>query len=553
MTVPVTHRLCVLPLVLGIYCLWASAQTALAALPTDSEVVAEINRQLQQSWRDNGVTPSAPADDGEFARRVSLDLVGHIPSLETLMPYLADGGTDKRTRLVDSLLADSDYARQWSNLWGNWLVGRANRQNGTARGDLDRWLMAAFAQNMPYDKFAYELISATGSSDDLGAIGFIASHLNEEAVPATSITARLFLGMQVQCTQCHNHPFNDWKQAQFWGLNAFFRGTRRQNVNGRQTIYLSDDNTQDLIFFEKRAGTMEAITRQFIDGTPPDAGIGGPRHQLAAIVIDPSKPYLSEAFVNRMWGHFLGQGFTRPVDDMGPHNPPSHPELLAYLAEQFRASGHDVKRLCRWITASDAYQLTSASTAENAVDDPSAGAVPLFSHRYLKPFTAEQLYDSMLIATAAHLAGRNFDQSEAKRNEWLQQFVQLFGTDENDEADTFNGTVPQALTLMNGELVRSATSGAPGSFLRSVLEGRVAAVTQKSASRVKSDFKPPALRSTPGKIEVLYLTALSRKPTPTELQSLNAAYNRAGSRDPIRGLQDVFWAILNSNEFILNH
>lgn len=520
---------------------------------SDAEIVAEIDRQLLQGWKDNGVSPSPRSEDGEFARRVSLDIVGHIPSLEMLVPFLADDRPNKRELLVDKLLEDSDYAKNWTTIWGNLLIGRANRQNDTARSAVDKWLTAALAQNKAYDKFAYELISATGSSDDVGAIGYIASHLNEDAVPATSLTARLFLGMQVQCTQCHNHPFNDWKQSQFWGLNAFFRGTRRQNVNGRETIYLSDDPTQDLIFFEKRAGTMEAVTRQFIDGTPPAADIGGPRHQLAAIIVDPAKPYLSQAIVNRTWGHFLGQGFTRPIDDMGPHNPPSHPELLGYLAGQFRESGHDIKRLIRWITASEAYQLSSVGIPENASDDPASGATPLFSHRYVKPFTAEQLYDSMLIATAAHLAGRNYDQSEGKRREWLQQFVQLFGTDENDEADTFNGTVPQALTLMNGELVRDAIRGDTGSFLRGVLEGRVPAMILPASQRKNSAFKIPAMKTVPGKIEVLYLAALSRKPSSAELQALNAAYNRSGGRDPIRGLQDVFWAILNSNEFILNH
>lgn len=523
-----------------------------ASAQSDGEIIAEINRQLQQGWKDNEVAPSPLAEDGEFARRAALDIVGHIPSLETLIPFLVDESPRKRDALIDALLADPDYTRNWSTIWGNLLVGRGNRQNQGARSALDRWLNAAFARNLPYDRLVHDLISATGSSDDLGAIGFMASHLNENAVPATAITARLFLGTQVQCTQCHNHPFNDWKQSQFWGLNAFFQGTRRQNVNGQQTIYLSDDLTQDVVFFEKRSGTMEAVVRQFVDGTPPSESIAGPRHQLAAIVIDPGKPYLSQAIVNRLWGHFLGQGFTRPIDDMGPHNPPSHPELLDYLAARFRENDHDLKKLIRWITASDAYQLTSAAIPENASDDPAAGGVPLFSRRYVKPFTAEQLYDSMLIATQAHTAGRNFDQSQAKRDEWLQQFVQLFGTDENDEADTFNGTVPQALTLMNGELVRSATSGEPGGFLRSVFEARVPALMNAKTAK-RGGTKLPSPKTVPGRIEVLYLTALARRPGPTELQALNAAYTKAGGRDPVRGLQDVFWAILNSNEFILNH
>lgn len=533
-------------------CAAATGNTLLAAGPPDGEVIEQINRMIRQGWQDNDVTPSPLTDDSEFARRSALDIVGHIPSLELLVPFLIDDSPRKRDEWIDALLADPAYARNWTTIWSNLLVGRNNRRNQTAKNDLDRWLLAAFNRNMPYDKFAQELVSATGSSEELGAIGFMASHLNDNATPATAITARLFLGMQVQCTQCHNHPFNDWKQSQFWGLNAFFRGSRRQNVDNNRVIYLSDDVGEDVVFFEKRSGTMEAVARQFIDGTPPSTSIGGSRHQLAALIVDPSKPYLSQAVVNRVWAHFLGSGFTRPIDDMGPHNPPSHPELLEYLGQAFRDSGHDLKRLIRWITLSDVYQLTSAGHDGNRADDPAAGAVPLFSRRYVKPFTAEQLYDSMLIATSAHQAGRNFGQSEAKRNEWLQQFVQLFGTDENDEADTFNGTVPQALVLMNGELVRSAISGANGGFLRSVYDAKVDSINENRVP-LKHRSKLPSPKTVPGRIEILYLATLSRRPTSEEMQALSAAYRRAGSRDPVQGLQDVFWALLNSNEFILNH
>ncbi|MDZ4688103.1 MAG: DUF1549 and DUF1553 domain-containing protein [Planctomycetaceae bacterium] len=537
-----------LRLVLATLCLGSVAAFA----QSDAEIVAEIDWHLAQGWKDNGVQPSSRAEDGEYARRAALDIVGHVPSLPMLVEFLTDESADRRLKYVDRLLADGDYARNWSNIWGNLLVGRANRQNRGARDDLDRWLNAAFARNLGYDKFAGELISATGSSDDVGAIGFIASHLNENGVPATAITARLFLGLQVQCTQCHNHPFNDWKQSQFWGLNAFFRGTQRQNLNGRNTIYLSDDVAQDIVFFKKRSGTMEAVVRQFVDGTPPPESVAGPRHQLAALVTDPSRPDLSRAIVNRMWSRLLGQGFTRPVDDMGPHNPPSHPELLDALAGRFRQGGFDLKRLIRWIAASEAYNLTSAAIPENVADDPAAGNVPVFSRCYVKPFTAEQLYDSLLIVTEADKSGRSFEQAEGKRTEWLQQFVQAFGTDENDEADTFNGTVPQALVLMNGELVRNALSGGQGSFLRSVYDGRISALAKLPTKQLKT-LKLPTLRSTPGRIEVLYLTALSRKPNAGELHTLDAAYAKAGGRDPVAGLQDVFWAILNSNEFILNH
>ncbi len=574
----------------------------LEAASSDEEIVAKINGFVKQGWSDSSVTPSERADDGEYARRVSLDIVGHIPAYQRLVQFLNDSSPDKRARLVDELLDDPDYAEQFSTIWGNLLIGRANNRR-TNRGVLERWIKRQFEKNARYDQFVYDLISAEGNSEQNGAVGFLAAHLNENAVPATAITARLFLGLQVQCTQCHNHPFNDWKQSQFWGMNAFFRGTRRQGMGNaqRNDFDLTDNDAESIVFFEKRSGIMEAITRQFVDGTlVVGESNDSPRKQLAKLVIDPSKPYLGRAAVNRMWAHFLGSGFTRPIDDMGPHNPPSHPELVDYLAQEFQAAGYDQKRLIRWIAASDAYNLTSRfhsrhdpaplapalrgegqgvrgssartpTTEEtagetatgNTADDPASGQTPLFSHVYVKPFTAEQLYDSLLVATEAHKAGRNFEQSEKQRDEWLGQFVRTFGTDENDEASSFNGTVPQALVMMNGELVRNALSGANGSFLRRVLEGTVSKPddatdktksprTSASAPQPKlTGIKPP--KTIPQKIEVLYLTALARKPSPAELSALDKAFHNSGNRDPILGLQDVFWALLNSNEFSTNH
>ncbi len=572
-----------------------------SAASSDEEIIAKINAFVKQGWIDNGVTPSERADDGEFARRVTLDVVGRIPAYQRLVQFLNDSSPDKRARLVDELLDEPDYAEQFSTIWGNLLIGRANNRR-TNRGVLERWIKRQFEKNARYDQFVYDLISAEGNSEQNGAVGFLAAHLNENAVPATAITARLFLGLQVQCTQCHNHPFNDWKQSQFWGMNAFFRGTRRQGMGNaqRNDFDLTDNDAESIVFFEKRSGLMEAITRQFVDGTLAVSESGdSPRKQLAKLVIDPSKPYLSRAAVNRMWSHFLGSGFTRPIDDMGPHNPPSHPELVDFLAQEFQTAGYDQKRLIRWIAASDAYNLTSRfhsrhdhaplapavrgegpgvrgssasrptsdptneETVGNTADDPASGNTPLFSRVYVKPFTAEQLYDSLLVATEAHKAGRNYDQSEKQRTEWLGQFIRTFGTDENDESSSFNGTVPQALVMMNGELVRNALSGANGSFLRRVLEGTVSkpddAVdknklprTTTSASKTKpTAIKPP--KTIPQKIEVLYLTALARKPSSAELSALDKTFQNSANRDPILGLQDVFWALLNSNEFILNH
>ncbi len=533
-----------------------------ARADSDTEIVANINRLIQRGYSENEVTPSPRADDYEFARRAALDIIGHIPDYDMLMDFIEDESPDKRRRYVDQLLDHPDYVRNWTNIWGNLLVGRAGNRRAN-RGDLDRWLRNAIYRNMPYDQFVYELIAAEGPSNENGAVNFLANHLNDNAVPATSITSRIFLGIQVQCTQCHGHPFNDWKQSQFWSMNAFFRGSRTMRDRERNITTLVDEPTTELIFFERRSGLMQATERMFVDGTKvPQTEDARPRTQLARLITDPDKPFMSEAQVNRVWGHLMGFGFTRPIDDMGPHNPASHPELLEYLAKEFRAANYDGKRLIRWIAASEAYNLTSTFNDGNLIDDPTAGNTPLFSRMYLKSFTAEQLYDSLIIATQAHQVNRNSEAAENQRQTWLRQFVQTFGTDENDESTTFNGTIPQALVMMNGGLIDSAISGGQGGFLQRVLDSRNGDLREEKDSRKRprrltaraaANLAANRRRGIPQKIEALFLVALCRRPTESELEAFNQVFQESGQTDPIVGLQDVFWAILNSNEFIINH
>ncbi|MBI5758165.1 MAG: DUF1549 domain-containing protein [Planctomycetales bacterium] len=546
------------------------AATAAQAADSDDEIIAEINRLVRQGWEQNKVTPSKRCEDGEFARRVSLDVIGRIPTLEQLGEFFEDTSPTKRRDFVNKLLDDPDYVTNWSTIWANMLVGRGGRNNRAGRPLLEAWLRRSLYKNQAYNQFAFDLISAEGDSDENGAVNFLSAHLNDGAVPATAITSRIFLGLQVQCTQCHNHPFNDWKQSQFWGMNAFFRGTRAQRQGtDRGDIVLTDNPATALVFFEKRSGIQEAVQRQFVDGSKVDVGeleLDQPRKQLAKLVTDPTKPFLTQTQVNRVWGHLFGYGFTKPVDDMGPHNPPSNAELVNYLSDQFTKGGFDNKRLIRWITASEAYSLSSQPGSANKDDDPAAGNTPLFSRMYLKNFTAEQLYDSLIVATDAHKANRNADAAENQRRDWLNQFIRTFGTDDNAETTSFNGTITQALLMMNGDLIASATGDAKGSFLRKLLEEDArklptvrkksptsATVAKKPAGKPSGSSSakaPPALQR---KIDQLYLASLCRTPTDEELRRINDVFQEAGTRDPIAGLQDLFWAILNSNEFIINH
>ena len=214
------------------------------------------------------------------------------------------------------------------------------------------------------------------------------------------------------------------------------------------------------------------------------------RAELGMLIADPNHEALGKAFVNRMWAHFLGRGFVNPVDDFGTHNPPSHPELLEKLSQEFKQSGYSVKTLSRWIMRSRAYQLSSVSTKPNEKDGGS------FSQMPLKPMSPEQLFDSLLTATRANRAGSG-DENHRKRDAWLGQFLFTFANDESDESTSFQGTIPQALMMMNGELMNNALSGKPGSFLCDVVEQ---AARQAVAGSVHGGFhlpcstQPPSLR-----------------------------------------------------------
>ena len=507
-------------------------------------MVAQIDTLIRRSWGENEVEPSPRASDAEWLRRVYLDIAGHIPPAAAVQVFLRDKDENKRARVVDELLDSPDYVRNFATVWTNLSIGQGEPEN-TSRLGMRRFYREAFAKNRPWNEVVYDLLTASGHFEKNGAVNFLLAQMIErdEQVTATGKAARLLLGMQVQCTQCHNHPFNDWKQEQFWSFNAILRGVERKDTEeydasgDRVFRYaeLLDKPVDGPVFFEKRSGLMQVAYPAVLDVKLDDLDLKSEsdapltrREEAAKFLTGPESDQIARSFVNRTWAHFFGYGFTRPVDDMGPHNPPSHPELLDTLTAEFVESGYDVKRLFGAIAKSEPYQLTSRITKQNAIDDPAAGETPLFSHMSVKRMEAEQLYDSLLVATNAAESGRaDWDEIERQRREWLQQFVVAFGTDENDEATTFNGSIPQALMMMNGELTQDALSGEPGSFLHTVLTGA----------------------KNPGEaIEALFLATLGRQPIKNEAQAAQKLFGASAS--PQYAYQDLFWALLNSNEFI---
>ena len=504
-------------------------------------IITEINRAIREAWKDNEVVPSAVADDYEWLRRVYLDIVGHVPALEDVERFAADKDKAKRTKVIDKLMDDPGYVRNWTTVWTNLCIGQ-QAQRRISRAGMQKFFREAFGKNRPWNEIVSDLVTAEGRFEENGATNFLLAQMEtqDDGVQMTAKTTRLFLGMQVQCTQCHDHPFNDWKQDQFWQFNSFFRQTGKvdhrkfDQKSGRMVDDFSEIVERGFsgpVYFEKRNGLMQVAYPIYL-GSEVDPGPSTDRRsELARLMSEGEKPMIAMAMVNRTWAHFFGYGFTRPIDDIGPHNPATHPELLDRLATEFVKSGYDCKQLMRWIANTEAYNLTSKGSKKNERDNPAAGETALFTHVYLKPMTAEQLYDSLIVATNAHKSGRSgWEQSEKQRQTWLQQFVQAFGTDDGEESNSFDGTIPQALMMMNGELVKDAVSVKSGSLLGDLLSG-------------KGDESK--------KIQRLYMMALGRMPSRPEIGAAQKYFN--SNPDQLAVFQDLFWALLNSNEFIFNH
>ncbi len=535
----------------------------------DARTISFINDQIEKGWKENKIEPSSPAIDYVWIRRVFIDLIGRIPTaLPTTndvkgdpvmakgeLPYFLEiSATKRRAAVIRYLLNHPDYAKNWANLWTVWLITRTT-QPGIDRQNLHSWLERQLGENRRYDEIVIDLLTATTGKEDCSGktekmaapANFLLSHFGEmvsaehrardgqfEMVPATSRVNRMFLGIQTQCTQCHDHPFIDErKQGQFWGVNVFMRQLERvppviQVQNNRMQALrhyqLRDNinaNPEGGIYYEKRNGLLLRTGAVWLDNQKAALSKSIPRRQeLARLLVNDE--FFAKSIVNRMWAHFMGRGFTNPVDDFGEHNPVSHPELLDRLAKDFVTAGYDLHRLMTWITYSKPYQLSSVATASNVKPD----ADPYFARMQLKAMSPEVLVESIFTATSANLMRKNEERRQMEQD-WLRDFTVNFGDDEGNEA-TFNGTVVQALLLMNGNRLNQAVNGS------------------LPVKRAMASNRP---------LDVLFHAALCRLPNSKEKELFNQAAQTtlAYAKDREKLLADVLWALLNSNEFILNH
>ncbi|UUO06536.1 DUF1553 domain-containing protein [Blastopirellula sp. J2-11] len=514
----------------------------------DAQVVTEINDALAVAWQAAGVKPTGDATPEEWCRRVYLRLLGRIPSVDEIKHFASQRGRDRNEKLVNEILYGEQHRDELAQYWGsrlaNTLIGRAAGMSDGSdvnRAAFEKYLGESVATGKSYDALARELLTAAGSNqpsaaDYNPAVNFLGSLLDQDATLATAKTCQVFLGRQAQCSQCHNHPWDAFDQRQYWQLNAFFRQSHAEK--GKESFRVVDkdyappgDKPEDgFVYFERNNGVVDVAYPQFpgAQPIPPSGRISdvNRRDYLAQYVTH--SDMFAEATVNRMWQHFFGVGFTPLVDDMGKHNPPSHPELLHQLSGDFAASGFDLKRLMRWMALTDAFQLSSQTSPDQVADQPYVGR-PLFAHYYSRQMEAEQLYQSLEMVAQSRRAPVLIADSSA-RHQWLGQFAREMGDDEGSVEHALEGSYAQSLEMMNGRLMEKATRLDSG-VLKSVIH---------------SNMSPSE------KIDHLFLASLARKPNGRERKAIGQILTARQDEMPA-ALQDIWWALLNSNEFLLDH
>ena len=495
-----------------------------AQQPQYNYIDQAIDRKLQKVR----ILPSELCGDAEFLRRASLDLVGLPPTPGEARAFLNDRTPSKikRARTVDRLMDRPEFIDHWSLKWGDLL--KSNRKFLGEKGlwRFRDWIRQSVAENKPYNQFVYELITARGSSYDNPAANYylVADQPNTEM----ENTTQLFLGVRFVCAHCHDHPFEQWTNKQYFELSAFFAqvGVKEGPRNLEKVVY--DKNEGETVFPK----TGRTASPHFPYGQNIDVSTAqGRRQLLAAWLTSRENPYFSQAIVNRVWSYFFGRGVIEPVDDIRSSNPPVNPELLAALSKDFIAHNFDLRYLMRTIVNSRTYQLSTRSNEWNADDEVN------FSHAVPRRLTAEELMDAMTVATGSRMMFKEVPVSflaEALPDSKVGMggFLDLFGRPQREspcECERRSEvSLKQALNLINGSTVGDAVADPDGRLAKLIIEGA-------------PDRKL---------VEDLYLAALTRMPTPQEFSNAERYLKQGGNR--AERAQDLLWALLNSYAFLFN-
>ena len=466
------------------------------------------------------LVPSELADDATFLRRLWLDTIGTLPSPEEVRQFLADPAVDKRAHWTDKVLDRPEYADYWALVWADILL--VDRQKLGERGayELHHWLRQQFATNRRYDEWVSELITATGNSGTNGPVNlFRAAETPEEL---TRTVSQAFLGVRMECAQCHHHPFEKWSQDDFYGLAGYFNGLERKSIAPNRVFVYHVGLKESRIPFSNKLVAVRPL-----DGVAVTASEGDPRRGLATWLVAADNPWFAKLAANRLWKHFLGRGLVEPEDDLRSTNPATNEPLLALLSQSLIDQNFDLKALMRTILNSRTYQLSSATNGSNEDDEQN------FSHHYVRRLPAEVLLDAISHATGApeHFPGRprGTRAIELWDNRLPSYFLEIFGRPERTSpcecGRTSEPTMSQALHLMNAPEVETKISSADGRVARLVESGAATAVL----------------------VDELCLATLGRFPRDSEQQLAQQLFETA---PPQQAAQDFLWTLLNSYDFL---
>jgi hypothetical protein len=428
----------------------ASVPTADSAYDDNPSVVdANLDRMLQEHWDTEGITPAPRVDDATFLRRTTLDLTGRIPTSEEVLAFEADRRPDKRKAAVRRLLDSEGYAEHFSDVYADLLVeGSLATQRPRLHEATRQWLEVQFAENRRWDDMTRELLTVEGSLDELGPAGFLVSHGRKNRVEAvTAATSRVFLGVHLECAQCHDHPTDPrYAQEDFYGMAAYFARTKIRFKDQRPTIVDRPRGEMRMPTATDAPGSRSGprVDPRFLGRTAPIGGDQTRREALADTVI--ASDLFAKTMVNRTWASLMGRGLVEPWDDLGGENDERHPAMLEHLAQRFTASGYDHRALVEAIVLSTAYQRSSAAPTPDA----EGRRTRAFAQAAMRPLKAEQLYRSLMMATGVEdVRGRQFRKLVQQRKRKAQREFQFtFADDEMTSANAFSESVPQALLLL---------------------------------------------------------------------------------------------------------
>lgn len=606
------------------------------------EVVKKVDAQLSAAWKAEGITPAATVDDARFLRRVTLDLTGRLPEPQAVVEFLKDKSSDKRARAIDRLLASDAYAEHWATYWDNLLIGRLTREGFLDRPAFHQWLRDEFAKNEPWDKFVYQLLTAEGYNTNRRPYrggGPDPADFDERYNPATnwflrysralpdmaSATSKLFLGVQIQCAQCHDHKTEKWKQQDFKQFAACFAKTYPTYVEKPQMltqvvgVFRMELKDRMLAPPVKKYEMAFGSYADYIDPTPkvldgPEIKTWGSRRKpLADWVTNKENPWFAKAIVNRLWGKLLGSGFVDPIDDVRPGNPPICGETWQALADDFTRHDFDLRHLLRAITNTEAYGRACVELKLPPGKRDYWAAYPL------KSLDVEELFDAVVQATDAEAALNKATKNNFAliRGSFISQLVSQGTTDDMPEVKELEETIPRSLMLMNGALLCGTSRTTPGFGLAEVMKGAkddgavIERLYLRTLSRLPTDVeqrawlqfiaKPREVVKTPGPksdrpqgLAALKMSEeIAQAPEDADFGDLlkhaktaadftamgkrmknNAdaglfykafrdyaaeapfdllAVSGGGTTPREQALEDVYWALLNSTEFLTNH